>query len=123
MENATGYSSTSYISLKPGYVKSIVNAAKQFKVYWKNLLWVFLLGTIVSFMLEIPTYLSLFSFNGNTIVPETGATQYPDNFGWLLLYMFIVMIIGCVLVYGYAYAALRTARGQKPSLIDFIIAV
>jgi len=108
MINSTDYSATGTMSLKPGYVSSLSNAAKQFKVFWTSLLVVtvvyFVIGAVLGFTASIPTFSPNYTY------------QSPGSNFWLLLAVFEVVYI--TISYGYALATLKAARGEKPAIRD-----
>ncbi|MFC1954569.1 hypothetical protein ACFLVZ_01950 [Chloroflexota bacterium] len=95
-------SDTDSISLQPGYVSSLSNAVKQLKTYWSGSLVVGLTVWMINLILSLPNY-ALF-----------------DNPGLSFTYSFIISIVSGVLFFGFMFAALRVARGEKPSVYDLI---
>ncbi len=106
-------------NLEPGYASSLAHAAKQFKVFFLSFLLVTIAFFAITFVLRIPQYFDVFAASsGSRITPAGNAA--PLGFGWYLLYLFIVTLIEMILYYGYTYASIKAARGEKPSIIDLL---
>lgn len=116
MGSSTDYNSQGYIPLTPGYTSSFSNAFKQLKVFWVSLLAIAGAYFIFSFLLGLPFYF-LGWFNFDSFV-STKDFVIPDYFWWLFVYAFISAFIIGVLQYGYAYASMRAARGEKPLIAN-----
>jgi len=94
------------IALKPGYASSLGNAARQFRAFWVSLLVVSAVLFVVEYLGAIPGYL-----------PQANA---PSVSLWYVVYMLVFVLLAVVFGYGYAFATLKAARGEKPSARDLV---
>jgi uncharacterized membrane protein len=120
MENSTNNTST-LVDINSDYSSIIGNAIKQYKIFWKSLLLVAVINIIVSYIFQIPSYVGIFALNVSSQTPTYGIFSTNGNSGWYSLYQILILIITIALTYGYAFAALKAARGEKPSVIDLFI--
>ena len=86
MSSDASYDSPAYISLKPGYVSSLANAARQFKAFWASLLLVAVVYSAIIYLMQLPIYLPMFSPDYTSHIPRSSTSPVPENFWWFVFY-------------------------------------